>query len=227
MKKEFKARASKCGVLFTNPRNKSETISETTKTYIEEWMIEEMFGVRKEISSKYLDKGLQLEDQAILEYNKLFGVSCIKNDEWFEDDFVTGTPDIIIPELNKIVDIKCSYSPFTFPMFEKELPNKLYMYQLQAYMRLTGCDNAEIAYFLLSTPEDIILREAKSIMYKEQLGDDFLDVVIEEVREAHNFDHIPICDRVKIFKVDRDDDIINDIEVRVSNCREYIKSLSK
>jgi len=227
MKKEFKARASKCGVLFTNPRNKSETISETTKTYIEEWMIEQMFGVRKEISSKYLDKGLQLEDQAIREYNKIFNLNCEKNDEWFEDDFVTGTPDIIIRELDKVVDIKCSFSPFTFPLFETELPNKLYYYQLQSYMRLTGCKEAEVAYFLLSTPEDVILREAKSIMYKEQLGDDFLEVLIEEVREAHNFEHIPIEDRVKTFKVLRDEDVILDIENRVINCREYIKSLNK
>ena len=37
--KEFKARASSAGKLMTAPRNKSEVLSETTKSYIKEWLI--------------------------------------------------------------------------------------------------------------------------------------------------------------------------------------------
>ena len=33
--KEFKCRASAAGKLMTNPRNKSESLSETTKTFIQ------------------------------------------------------------------------------------------------------------------------------------------------------------------------------------------------
>lgn len=220
---EFKARCSSLGKIFTNPRSKSETISETTKTLLEEWVIEQKFGIRKEISSKYLEKGLTMEDTAIQEYNKLFNTDAVKNDEWFENEYITGTPDLILE--NKIVDIKCSFSAFTFPMFEKELPNKDYRYQLQGYMYLTGKKEAEIAYFLLNSPENVILSEAKSIMYKENLGVEWLDILIEEVRESHSFDHIPIEERCKIFKVERDEDVIKEISERVINCRNYIKSL--
>lgn len=223
MSKEFKARCSRLGALFTAPRSKSELISKTCSTYLEEWYIEREFGVRKEMVSRYTDKGLRLEDQAIEIYNKLFGTNAIKNDEFFEDDYIQGTPDLVLDD--KIVDIKCSYSAFSFPLLDKELANKDYMYQLQGYMRLTGKQSAEIAYFLLDTPDDIILREAKNIMYKEELPDDFLDIIIEEVRENHSFEHIPIEKRVKIFYIERDENIIKEIENRVMNCREYIDNI--
>ena len=219
--KEFKARCSSLGKIFTNPRSKAESISETTKTYLEEWMVEQKFGIRKEISSKYLEKGLEMEDTAIQEYAKLFNVDAVKNDEWFENDYITGTPDIILD--NKIVDIKCSFSAFTFPMFDTELKNKAYEYQLQGYMYLTGKTEAEIAYFLLNSPEGVIQSEAKKIMYAEALGQEWLDILVEEVREAHSYDHIDIKDRCKIFKVERDEAIISEIKNRVENCRDYVK----
>lgn len=220
-KQIFKARCSSLGKIFTNPRSKSETISETTKTYLEEWMTEQLFGIKKEISSKYLEKGLQMEDTAIKEYSKLFKADAVKNEEWFENDFITGTPDIILDD--RIVDIKCSFSAFTFPMFDTELKNKAYDYQLQGYMYLTGKTQAEIAYFLLNSPDSVILSEAKKIMYDEGLGNDWLDILVEEVREAHSYDHIPMENRCKVFKVERDEAIISEIKDRVENCREFIK----
>jgi len=220
---QFKARCSSLGKIFTNPRSKAETISETTKTYLEEWVLEAKYGIKKEITSKYLDKGLQMEDTAIQEYSKLFNVECFKNDEWFENDYITGTPDLILD--NKIVDIKCSFSLFSFPMFDTKLDNKAYEYQLQGYMYLTGKTDAEIAYFLLNSPENIILSEAKSIMYKEALGQEWLDILVEEVRANHTYDHIPIKDRCKVFKVERDESIISEIKDRVENCRVHIKTL--
>jgi hypothetical protein len=219
--KQFKVRCSSLGKIFTNPRSKAESISETTKTYLEEWMVEQKFGIRKDIASRYLEKGLQMEDTAIQEYANLFKVDAVKNDEWFENDYITGTPDIILD--NKIVDIKCSFSAFTFPMFDTELKNKAYEYQLQGYMYLTGKTEAEIAYFLLNSPESVILGEAKKILYTEALGQEWLDIIVEEVREAHSYDDIDIKDRCKIFKVERDDTIISEIKNRVENCRDYVK----
>jgi hypothetical protein len=62
-------------------------------------------------------------------------------------------------------------------------------------------------------------------MYKESLGNEWLDILVEEVRESHSFDHIPMEERCKVFKVERDEAIISEIKDRVENCREYIKSL--
>lgn len=223
--KQFKMRCSALGALFTEPRAKSELISATLKTHLNDWYLEKKYGVRTEIRSRYTDKGIQLEDEAIREYNKLFGTNHFKNDEFFEDDFIQGTPDIVSDD--EVLDIKCSFSLDSFPILEKKMNNKNYYAQLQGYMRLTGKSKAKLVYVLLDTPEDIIVREAKGIMYKEKLPDDFLDILIEEVREAHTYSHIPIKDRIKIFEVLRDEDMINNIDQKVIFSREYIDSIEK
>lgn len=221
--KQFKMRCSALGALFTEPRSKSETISATLKTHLNNWYLEKEYGVRTDITSRYTDKGIQLEDQAIREYNDLFKTNHVKNDEYFEDDFIQGTPDIISDD--EVLDIKCSFSLSSFPALETKCPNKAYDYQLQGYMRLTGKSKAKLVYVLLDTPEDIIVREAKSIMYKEKLPEDFLDILIEEVRESQTYSHIPIEKRIKIFEVDRNEDIIKAIDDKVINARKYIDSL--
>ena len=40
--KEFKIRCSAIGKIMTNPRSKTETLSKTTKTYLEEWSKEQI-----------------------------------------------------------------------------------------------------------------------------------------------------------------------------------------
>jgi len=47
------------------PIKDKKELSETSKTYAENWLKEAIYGVRKEIKSKYLTKGLTLEDEAI------------------------------------------------------------------------------------------------------------------------------------------------------------------
>lgn len=223
--REFKMRASKTGALFTEPRLKSEIMSKTLQSYLNDWYLEQKFGVRMDIQSKYTDKGLMLEDLAIESYNKLFKKNYVKNDEYFEDEYIHGTPDVIDDDDDVVVDFKCSFSLSSFPFFEKTIPNKDYNAQLQSYMRLTGKSKAKLVYVLLDTPEDIIIREAKSIMYKEQLGDDFLDMLIEEVRESHTYSQVDIKDRIKVFDIQRDDDMISKIDDKVIACREYLKNI--
>jgi hypothetical protein len=92
-------------------------------------------------------------------------------------------------------------------------------------MRLTGKSKAKLVYVLLDTPDDIIAREAKSIMYKEKLPDDFLDILIEEVKESQTYSHIPMKNRIKIFEVARNEEIIKAIDEKVIKAREYIDSL--
>ena len=113
----FKARASSSGKLMTAPRLKTEILSETTKTYVKEWLTEQIYGFRKNINNKYLSKGLWLEDEAIDKTIELLDLSfAIKNEKSFEDDFFTGTPDLIVDGV--VYDTKCSWDCFTFPLFE-------------------------------------------------------------------------------------------------------------
>jgi hypothetical protein len=81
----LKVRCSALGAIMTNPRSKTETLSETTKTYVKEMVLEHKYGIRKEFTSKYTDKGLQCEDEAIALVNDVLGLGFIfKNEEHFK-----------------------------------------------------------------------------------------------------------------------------------------------
>ena len=196
--KQFKCRASKGGALATNPRAKSETLSETTKTYLEEWMKEQIYGVKKDISTKYTEKGLVMEDEAIDKAIEWLDLPfAIKNEKQFENDFFTGTPDILLSDT--VVDIKNSWDCFTFPLFCDDIPTKDYMYQLQVYMALTGLKRAKLVYVLLNTPATYSTPEI-------------------------DYSHIDPKLRVKSFDIEFDPEIIEVLEQRVIESRKYIDS---
>ena len=194
----FKIRASASGKVMTNPRSKTELISETTKTYVKEWLTEHIYGIRKEIKNKYLSKGLKMEDTAIDKAIEWLDIPfAMKNEKTFDDDFFTGTPDLIVSDV--VYDIKCSWDAFTFPLFEKEIPTKDYYYQLQVYMYLTGCKKAILTYVLLNTPDELTWEE------------------------KHNYDNMDKKYRIKTFEIEYSEEVIADLKERVANIRNFIK----
>jgi len=195
---KFKIRASASGTLLTNPKVKTELISQSVKSYAQEWLKEHIYGFKKDVKSKYLDKGLSQENNAIdkaIEWLDLPFV--IKNEKFFENEFFCGTPDLILEDL--IIDIKCSWDCFTFPLFEKEIPTKDYYYQLQVYMELTGIKKAKLVYILLNN--------------------------IDNDNEV-NYDNLELKYRIKTFDIIYNPEVIEDLKNRVINVQEYIKSIT-
>jgi hypothetical protein len=90
-----------------------------------------------------------------------------KNQRSFKNEFITGTPDIITSE--KIIDIKCSWSKKTFPIFENEAYNVAYEWQMRGYMALTEIEEAEVIYCLVDTPDDLIGFEPLDLHKMEDL----------------------------------------------------------
>lgn len=199
--KTFKIRCSAIGQIMSNSRTKGQ-LSKTAQSYAQEWLKEQIYGRRKDISSKYFDKGNLLEDESIefLTANSDYGF-LIKNEEHFENDFLTGTPDIITND--EIIDMKNSWDCFTFPLFFDVIPNKDYMYQLQGYMALTGRKKAKLVYTLMTTPEDV------------------------NFGKEDNYDEIDAKYRIKMFEVERDEEIIQSIKDRVQEINQYINKLIK
>lgn len=175
-------------------------LSTGTKTFVDEWLKEQIYGFRKEIKNKYLTKGLALEDEGIDSAISWLDLPFVlKNEKSFEDEFFTGTPDLILSD--EILDIKCSWDAFTFPLFEKECPTKDYFYQLQIYMHLTGKRKARVVYVLLNTPEEL---------------------VYEQKRDYSEMDKKY---RIKTFAFEYDQSIILDLQDRISKIREYIQTI--
>ena len=198
--RDFKIRASAAGKLAVNSRSKSEALSQTTKSYLQEWLTTQIYGVYKQIKSKYLEKGIVVEDAAI-DYaaSELGWLFAIKNDEYFEDEYFCGTPDVILEDT--IVDIKSSWDCFSFPLFEDKMPSKDYYCQLQVYMHLTGKRKAQLCYVLMNTPEQIAYGNTE------------------------DYSSLDSKYRIKTFDIDYDPELIQSLQEKVIISRQYIKEL--
>jgi hypothetical protein len=219
----MKIRCSSLGKIMTSPKSKGEVLSQTAKTYLKELAIEEKFGIRKEFSSRYTDKGNIQEDTAIEMASKVLSLPfALKNTDYFENEFIKGTPDLILED--EIIDIKCSWDGTTFPWFEEELPNKDYFWQLVGYMWLTGRSKARVVYCLVDTPEDIVQDEIRRTSWKK-FEIDVTEETENEVRAKHEFAHISENKRVRAYLVELTNEDIDKVKEKLLHAREYYNEL--
>ena len=219
----MKIRCSAIGKIMTSPKSKGEVLSQTTKTYLQELAIEETFNIRKEFSSRYTDKGNEVEDLSIALCNDVLDIGFIyKNEEHFTNDWITGTPDVNTSEI--LLDVKSSYDATTFPFFDTKLVNKSYFYQMHGYMWLTGKEESLLCYCLIDTPLQIVEDEIRREHWKASLIEESLDLRAF-VQSKHTFGHIPKEKRLKTFKIAKDEKVIEEIKTRIEQCREYYNEL--
>lgn len=221
--KSLKIRCSAIGKLMATPRSKTELLSQTARSYIHELVIEHKYGIRKEFSSRYTDKGNAVEDESIALVNEVLDFKFIyKNEENLSNDWITGTPDVNTDEV--LLDVKSSWDATTFPFFDTEIPNKDYYYQLQGYMWLTGKQQSILAYCLVDTPIEMVEDEVRRVHWKLHKIDEDLDLR-DEVQKKHQFSHIPKNRRVKVFYVQKDEQVIEHIKKKIELAREYYNAL--
>ena len=220
----MKIRCSQIGKIMSNPRTKGERLSQTTKTYILELAIQEKYGIHKEFWSRYTDKGIEVEDEAIKLVGEVLNVGFIyKNEERITNEYITGVPDV---NTDVLIDVKSSWDAFTFfdKVIENELNNKDYYYQLQGYMWLTDKQEALLCYCLIDTPLQIVEDEIRREHWKQNLISESSDLR-EFVEDKHTFMHIPKEKRVKTHVVKRDDKVIEAIKTRIEECNEYYNEI--
>lgn len=193
------------------------------KTYCKDWLKGQLLDYVHEFSSKYTDKGDIMEDESIdfIADNLGYGF-LIKNEEHFSNEFMQGTPDIIMNDL--VIDVKNSWDASTFPMFENEIPNSDYYWQLQVYMALTDKSKAKLIYCLMNTPEHLIFRDARWYSISkghEELDKDIYDKFVKNL----TYSNITPSYRIKSFDIERSESDIQKIKDRVIMCRSYISHL--
>ena len=205
-------------------RDAKPELSVGAKSYIRELWLENEFGVKKEINSKYIDKGNTVEDLSIeLASIMLDKKGLFKNDEYFENDYLMGTPDVITED--SVIDVKSSWSAATFPFYDTELKNKVYEWQLKAYMMLTGKTVSYLCYCLVPTPETLILDEMRRVSWKRGEMGEVSEEVENDVRAYFDLSKIPEFDRVKTFKVELTEEDKEKIKMHVELAREYYNTL--
>lgn len=227
-KKEISIRCSSIGYIMTDPRSKSEMISETCKTHLIDLFVAEKYDRHTDTFNKYMDKGLQVEEDSITLYSLVKRRYFKKNDRRLSNDFINGEPDLFdgleIEVADTIIDIKSSWDLYTFFRAKHSPVNKQYWWQLQGYMALTGAKKAVLAYCLVNTPEVIISDEKRRLMYRMAVATDENPEYIracEEIDHNMRFDDIPKEDRVHEILIERDDEAIGKIYDRVIQCRLY------
>lgn len=225
---EILFRCSSLGKLMTKPKSKDEKISETTKTYLAECFVNAKYGRYKELTNKYIAKGLAVEEDSITLYSRVKKQMFKKNEQRLSNGFITGTPDLFtgesIEKADCIIDIKSSWSIFTFYATTIEKLNSNYYFQLQGYMALTGAKTAKLAYCLIDTPDAIFMQELRTLMY--QMGCDAENKLYQEaankMEELMKYSDIPISERMNEIEIPRNDSDIARIKEQVILCREWM-----
>jgi len=197
-------------------------LGDTAKTYCLDWLKEqpEFYGRRKEIKSKYIEKGNVVEDHALDFVSDNLGYGLLtKNERNYKNKFMTGTPDNVQPD--ETIDTKANWDQSTFPLFESGLPNMDYYWQGQGYMHLTKRTKHRVIYCLMDTPEYLIEREARNYAFFNGYGDldkDLYDKFVDKM----TFGKVKIQHRIKAFDIEFEKGAIDQIEIRVKECREFI-----
>jgi hypothetical protein len=221
---KYKFRCSGLGNLLVDPRSKSDPLSETTKTYLKEIWIWEMFGRKKLIATKYMDKGIAVESDSLELVKTVTGKMYFKNQKQFENDYITGTPDVDGKNEDSFIDVKSSWDIWTFGAVTEDIARKTYYGQLLGYMILLNKQKSSLAYCLVNTPEDIIQYE----LYKLKASGAIKDIPEDEEKALKNymFDDIDPAKRIKMYNFGRDAEIEEKLIQRIIEARKYLNNLS-
>lgn len=229
-------RSSSVGYLMTEPVTKADKeagiLSKTAKSHLIEIYIKEKYGRTKDVQTKQMRKGVEVEDDAIALLAQSLGRPLSKNTERFSNDFITGHPDVLdLTEAGlKVWDVKSSYDLFTFLGNIPDKLNSQYYWQLQSYMWLTGATESCIAYCLINTPFGIIEQEKKSLLYKMNvISEESPEYVLEASKLELNmmFDDIDQKERLLLFPIQRSDEDIELIKDKVLKARLFLESIEE
>jgi hypothetical protein len=209
---------------------KAGTLSKTTQSILDKIFIKEKYGREEIIVSKYMEKGTSKEDKSIELYSIATDptIKLEKNQDRLQNEYLIGTPDLILED--KVVDIKTSWSIWTYFAVDEAKAKEDYYYQLVAYMLLTGKKKAELAYCLVDNEEFTIYSELRKIQFGlglDELND--MDKIAEleaQVRYNHTYGDIPISERVKIFHFELLEDEEEKIKAQLDLCKQYLNSLN-
>ena len=190
---------SQLGKLMTNPRSKSEVLSETAKSEIRRIAKEDFFGYETELNTKPILKGKLWEQEGIDLLNQVRFTKYVKNAVRVENEYMTGECDIITDNL--IIDIKSSWSLETFPATPSEGDSSDYEWQGRAYMWLYDRPSFELIYTMYDT-DDTLLTDWDN-------------------KSIHKVSHIDPIKRITVIRYERDTQYEELIIERLRACNEY------
>lgn len=235
---KIKFRASSWGNLLAEPQSKADKDAGRLGLTCQKELIkiynQVVYGRKKDITTKQMDKGIQAEPESIKLFSKVEGKIYYKNEDHLENEWFTGHPDIFlgdnIQNATEVSDIKTSWELDSFMPKLIESPDKCYECQLNVYYDLTGAKTGSIAYCLVSAPMNIVESEKKALLWK-------MNVISEESPEYKRaaaelerlmvFDDIDYRERVIKKTVERNDELIAKMKAKVPIFRNWLQDFHK
>lgn len=182
---------------------KSRGLSQGAKTYLMGYAKEMLYGYSKVVTTKYMDKGLACEQRSIDLYNRVFFTRHTKHVGRRMNDYLTGECDIYVPGV-RTIDTKTAWSLDTFPAIRDDCHDPLYEWQGRGYMELYEVPEHEVAFCMVSTPEELIRYEQ---------------------RDLHLVDHIDPAMRVTRITYKRDPVLTQKMETKCRAAQQYLEQL--
>lgn len=231
---KYKFHPSSLGLIMTPGQGKDVVFGETCKKHLLQCWIQETYGRKKDISNKYLEKGIAQEEESITLYSRVTKTFYKKNTEEISNSFLVGTPDLFEGETiltaKKIKDIKTSWDIFTFYDVFHNAVKKNYEWQLLGYMDLTGAEEAGLVYCLVDTPQKHIEDAKRKLSWSLGLIDPDIDpeyiAGCVQIEKNMTFGDIPIEDRWAEIKVPRDEVKIEQAHLKIELCRTFMNEMN-
>jgi len=225
-------RCSSLGCLFTEPQSKEAKLagelSKTAKTHLKSVYIYEKYHRKREIITPAMRKGIECEPESISLLSRYHKKVLTKNQERFSNQHISGHPDILYGD--HIIDIKTCENIWTFHDNVGESLDKMYYAQLQGYLWLTEKLSADISYCMTSANEQMLNDEKLYRLRKMNVVSEESPEFIQECEKIDlnlTYEDIPISERIIIFKVPRDEEMIAQIPAKVEKAREYLAEYEK
>lgn len=181
----------------------------------------------RDVKSKYLEKGLMLEQKAIAFYSDMTNIFYEKSDIRRDDGYIMG--EIDFEDEICIYDTKVSWDAWTFRRNIKYLENPEscpYFPNMQGYMRIWERETAKVVYTLLDTPKKLIEAEKKKMLYDFIGNEQDYEEACIELEKTLTYPDIDPKRKIIEIPIARDEDYINDIPKVVEACRAYLNYLN-
>lgn len=153
-------RCSSIGRLMASPTQAAikagEILSVGAKTYVREIAQQDILGVEFEVSTKEMQKGIEVEPDSIALLNRVRGLGLAKNVERKSNAWITGECDLFDADRRRGHDLKSAWSARTFPGWVVDALDSTYEWQMRGYMWLWDADEWEVNHALVDTPERLI-----------------------------------------------------------------------
>ena len=196
-----------------------KTLSAGAKTLVKEKVRKLKHNAPHKFSgSKETEKGHLVEDDAILFLMQQEFISAEKNTIRFNNDWITGEPDIIS---DIVYDTKCPWTYWSMPYFKDDIESKSldagYDWQQICYLWLLRendkydplfIDEAQLKYILMPTPDKCLGKWDDFTLHI-----DFVESMADE-------------DRISTYSIKYDQSRIDMIKVKIEAARRYAVTLN-